>query len=331
MRQASTVNDVVAVLQRTGGSAHFADLAKITSAWPIRQALERQQIRRVSKGVYALPEAEASDLTVARANGGILSRESAALHHGFEVLTRPLVPHVTIKRSRSRRVTDLDCVLHTTTSPLFDGSLPNATGGESARPLRLEADRAGLTSWAGMATSPLTTVLDCARFLPFGEALVIADSAIRSGKVRREDLRQVASTVRGAGRQRAIRVAEEADGRAESALESMLRARVLDAGFTGFVPQHQIQCGDFRARVDLADPVLRIVLEADSFAFHGSRGALRRDCRRHVGLAMSGWLLLRYSWEDVVLDDEWVGQSLRATIDREVPHPHLQNSRLAVG
>jgi very-short-patch-repair endonuclease len=245
----------------------------------------------------------------------VLSRESAALHHGFEVLTKPLLPHVTIKRSRSRRATGLECVLHTTGSSFFDGSPPDG------RP----------RTWIGKATSPVATVLDCARYASFGEALVVADSAIRSGMVKRETLSRLASSLRGAGRQRAIRVAELADGQAASALESMLRARVIEAGFTRFVPQYQIRSRDFAARVDLADPVLRIVLEADSFAFHGTRTALRRDCRRYVGLAMCGWTLLRYSWEDVVLDEDWVGSSLAAVLSGEWPHPHLQNSRLAVG
>ena len=296
------MDDVPSILRRTGGSGRFADLASVTSPWSIRQALERQQIRRVAKGVYALPEEAASDLAVARANGGILSRESAALHHGFEVLTRPPVPHVTIKRTRSRRSTDLACVLHTSGSALFDGSEPVTQS--STKP-----------EWVGKATSPLATVLDCARYLPFGEALVVADSAIRSGKVHRQMLRELAGTLRGAGRQRAIRVAQEADGRAESALESMLRARVVQAGFAGFVPQYQVYGEEFAARVDLADPVLRIVLEADSFAFHGTRKALRKDCRRYVGLAMCGWIFLRYSWEDVVLHEDWVARSLRAVVE----------------
>jgi hypothetical protein len=77
------MGDPVGILQRVGGSARFADLSGLTTAWSIRTALERGEIRRVAKGVYALPEA-ASDLTIARANGGILSRESAALHYGFQ-------------------------------------------------------------------------------------------------------------------------------------------------------------------------------------------------------------------------------------------------------
>jgi very-short-patch-repair endonuclease len=281
--------DVVEILQRAGGAVRYADLAALTSGRSIRRALEGDEITRVAKGVYALPS-EPSDLTVAIANGGVLSRQSAAIHHGLEVVTRPLVPHVTISRTQRRRATELACVLHRSESPAV-----------------------------GNATTPLQTVLECARYLPFGEALAIADSALRLKKVEPAALTEAASACRGPGRAGVLRVAAAADKRAESALESMLRARVLGAGFTGFVPQYRIRDRSFYARVDLADPTLRIVLEADSFAHHGTRQALRKDCRRYVELAIRGWILLRYSWEDVILDEPWVGTSLNALIARPTP------------
>lgn len=278
--------EVVEILQRAGGAVRYADLAALTSGRSIRAALERDEITRVAKGVYALPS-EPSDLTVAIANGGVLSRQSAAIHHGLEVVTRPLVPHVTISRTQRRRKTALACVLHRSKDP--------ATGN---------------------ATTPLQTVLDCARHLPFGEALAIADSALRLKRVEPIALAEASRAAQGFGRAAVLRVAAAADKRSESALESMLRARVLEAGYTGFVPQYRIKDQSFYARVDLADPSLRIVLEADSFAYHGTRQALRRDCRRYVELATRGWILLRYSWEDVILDESWVATSLDALVHR---------------
>lgn len=286
------------ILQRAGGSARYADLAALTSARSIRTALERGEVNRVAKGVYALPAAP-SDQTVALANGGVLARQSAALHHGLDVVTRPLVPHVLISKTQRRRQTELDCVLHRAKA-----SLPEHV------------------------TAPLQTVIDCARHLPFGEALAIADSALRLKKVEPAALADAARADRGAGSAAVLRVAASADARAESALESMLRARVIDAGFTGFVPQYRIRDRSFFARVDLADPLLRIVLEADSFAHHSSRAALRKDCRRYVELAIRGWLLLRYSWEDVILDESWVGTSLGAVIRQGIA-PAPAASRLA--
>ncbi len=53
--------------------------------------------------------------------------------------------------------------------------------------------------------------------------------------------------------------------------------------------------------MDLADETLELVLEADSFEFHGERAALSRDCERYDELVSRGWLVLRFTWEQVML------------------------------
>jgi very-short-patch-repair endonuclease len=53
-------------------------------------------------------------------------------------------------------------------------------------------------------------------------------------------------------------------------------------------------------RVDLADLRLRLVLEADSMEYHGERSAQDRDCARYTRLTTSGWLVLRFTWEQVM-------------------------------
>jgi hypothetical protein len=49
-------------------------------------------------------------------------------------------------------------------------------------------------------TDPVRTVIDCARDLPFDEALAVADSALRSGKVGPDALRQAAARSPRTGR-----------------------------------------------------------------------------------------------------------------------------------
>lgn len=276
------MTDVVEVLQKAGGSATYRQLRAYVHTRDLRLALAEGPIKRVARGMYALP-LDVSALTVARAHGGVLSHESAAEHHGLDVVTTPLKPHVTVRRTQRRRNTKLACTLHWADVPELDG-----------------------------ATTPVRTVLDCARTLPFCEALAVVDSALRKGVVTRDELLAAAIAARGPGRARGIRLVEAGDARAASVLESVLRARALETGWRGFVPQFVIADDDFFARVDLAGPVLRLILEADSFAYHASRDALRRDCRRYTNLAMRGWTLLRFSWEDVILDAGWVGEVLTA-------------------
>ena len=126
------------------------------------------------------------------------------------------------------------------------------------------------------------------------------------------ELRSAADELTGPGSKKARRVAELADARAANPFESALRATVLDAGERGFVPQLAIPGSGFRA--DLADPELMIVLEADSFTFHGTPAALERDCRRCDEIERRGWQVLRFSWEQVMFDERWVADIVADTV-----------------
>lgn len=159
----------------------------------------------------------------------------------------------------------------------------------------------------GWVTSRVATVLDCAALLPFDEALSIADSALASGTVSRSELLSLAAGWPRRGRARVRRVVGEANPLAANPFESTLRAIALGVPGLTVVPQHRIDVdGAFLARVDLADVWLRIVIEADSFEFHGERQLLERDCRRYDELAVDGWLVLRFSWDQVMTKPQWV-------------------------
>ena len=90
-----------------------------------------------------------------------------------------------------------------------------------------------------------------------------------------------------------------------------------------------VRDGSFSARIDLGHPGLLIALEADSFAYHGTRTALTRACRRHVNLTIRGWRLLRVSWEDVMFDPGWVVDVIRQAIAGSAGHHNSPESRLA--
>jgi hypothetical protein len=128
--------------------------------------------------------------------GGVLSHLSAAAHLGLSVLVQPEAVHVTVPRNAHLRARD-GLVVHRSD---------------------LLADEA-----TRVATRPLRTVLDCAAALPFAEALAVADSALREGLVRPEDLLDAARERRGPGRRAVLRVAGEADGDAANPFESALR------------------------------------------------------------------------------------------------------------
>lgn len=167
----------------------------------------------------------------------------------------------------------------------------------------------------GSFTTPLRTVLDLARHRPFGTALAAAACALRKRLFLPGDLAAGARGLRGPGCTQARRVAEHADARAASVLESALRAIMIEAGIASFEPQVEIHGDGFFARVDLGHRGRRIALEADSFEHHGHRAALARDCRRYTELTTRGWLVLRFPWEQVMFEPEWVVAMIRAALE----------------
>src|SRR4051812_34143960 len=50
------------------------------------------------------------------------------------------------------------------------------------------------------------------------------------------------------------------------------------------------------------------------FENHGTRAALKRDCRRYTGLAARGWVVLRFTWDEVMFDPGYVLAALRETV-----------------
>ncbi|MEV0801361.1 DUF559 domain-containing protein [Kribbella sp. NPDC050281] len=293
------MSQVVDVLHRRAGTATYAELRALVPARAIRGGLADGAIRRIAKGVYALPPVP-DPLAAARAQGGLVSHLSAAVLHGFSVLDLPDKPQVTVPRGQHRRLSPIQCELH------WADDVPSE-------------DR---------CTGKLRTVLDCARTLPFEAALTVADSALRLGALDRAQLLIAAAELVGPGSRRARRIAAAADGRAESPLESVLRSILIEAGIDGFVPQVVVRDGTFSARIDLGHPGLLIALEADGFAYHSTRTALTRDCRRHVNLTLRGWRLLRFSWEDVMFDRGWVVEAIRQAMAVSPGHHNVPQSDL---
>ena len=71
-----------------------------------------------------------------------------------------------------------------------------------------------------------------------------------------------------------------------------------------------IRAKDFSVRPDLVDESLRIVLEADSFTWHGNRQALRWDARRYNNLVAPRLAGAPLRLEDVVRDSDYVRRIL---------------------
>lgn len=277
---------VVDCLIQLGGIASRAQLISMRPRAEVDQALRSGQIIALSRGRYAVPTVEQA-VRQAHALNGVLSHTSAALQHGWEVMLVPERPHVTVPRKRK--------------VPM-------------ARRRGVELHRGDLTSDEidGIATSKELTLTQCLRTLPFREGLAVADSAVRHGE--QGLLRRVAITARGPGAPRIRAIVDAARGEAANPFESALRGVALDVPGLDVEPQVLIRAESGWTRPDLVDRERRIVLEADSFEWHGQRQSLRRDARRYNLLVVDGWIVLRFAWEDVMFDPDYVHRVLVAVV-----------------
>lgn len=271
-----------------GGACRVEDALRLTTRRRLRTALQRGDLVSPSRGTIALPSVTTAQATAVRLTA-TASHLTAALGHGWGVVAPPPVPQLIVRRKR--RVTP-----------------------QQRRGVELfyrDLDDHERHEWL---TSPHRTVIDCARDLPFCDALAVADSALRAGDVDHGELLKRARALPKSGRRRALRVIEAATPLAANPFESALRAIALDVEGLHVHPQHLIEDGDFRCRPDLVDEAHRLVIEADSFEFHGHRSALTRDCERYNALGVRGWTVLRFSWEHVMLQRDYVRQVLVAAV-----------------
>jgi hypothetical protein len=114
---------------------------------------------------------------------------------------------------------------------------------------------------------------------------------------------------------------------AANPFESVLRAIALDVPRLDLQPQVVIEEDGWIGRPDLVDVERRIVVEADSFEFHGQRSSLKRDCVRYNALVVRGWLVLRFSWEHVMHEPGYVSDCLNRIARRAARQETLPRQR----
>lgn len=284
----------VRALERLGGVADAATLRRLSGRRRLRRAVRHDQVVRDARGRYALPTADEA-LRAANRLTAVVSHLSAAAYWGWEVKTPPPQPHVTVPRNRNVPEERRDGV---------------EVAWADLRPDEIVG---------GRVTSPARTVVDCMRFLPFDEALAVADSALRHGAVTKAQLVWLASLVRGKGAVQARAVAAAASPEAANPFESVLRAISLTVTGLHLEPQVWLDVDGRRVRPDLIDRRLGLIVEAESFEWHGKRAALTRDCSRYNAFTLAGYVILRFSWWQVMRRPDYVAECLRRFVAGDGP------------
>ncbi|MGC5285895.1 hypothetical protein [Micromonospora sp. DT231] len=166
------------------------------------------------------------------------------------------------------------------------------------------------------ATEPRLTVAEVILRERRYTAVSVLDSALNRGLLTTECLAIIPALIRGRRGAVAARVyLAEADGRAQSPLETRSRLRCVD----GRVPPDTLQLevrdddGYLLGIGDLGWRGPKVIAEADGRDAHGSPEAVFADRRRQNRLVNAGWTILRFTWQDT-LHPDYIPHTVRQAI-----------------
>jgi len=258
------------LLRGQSGVAWRPDLVR--AGWTASQINSRVlagQLVVVRRGWVATPEADTGIRAAVAIGGAVTCVSELRRRKLFAPDDRRLHLAVASNASRLRTVQGVDPVVH--------------WGGEPVARHR------------GAVTDPLDNLLPhLARCLPTDWAVASIDSIARSERrFTPAHLQQIALRAHS---QRLRALLPMLDSRAESGLESLLRVRLAAAGIS-MVPQ--VPVGPFRV-----DGLVgaRLVIEAAGYEFHSERSDFESDHIRAAELQLRGYLVLQFTYQQIVND-----------------------------
>ncbi|MFD1213070.1 type IV toxin-antitoxin system AbiEi family antitoxin domain-containing protein [Arthrobacter sp. GCM10027362] len=263
---------------RLGGTARLADLhrAGFTRA-AIDAAVRSGAIRRVRRGLVGVPGGN-PDIRRALMANGLITCVSAARELGLWTLKQPADLHLWTDHGR------VPASVATHRGSLAGRRLPGA--------------------YVGVADAVLHTL----RCRPALEAMVVAESALRLGAVRRQELLEHLPGARNGVYRRLVgRLRTDA----ESPLEIIARELFRQAGLRVEAQVHIRGLG----RVDLLVEGC-VIVELDGMDFHWNRETFRKDRVRNNQGVLAGLPTLRYVYEDLVFRPDAVLAQVRSMVRR---------------
>ncbi len=275
-------HDLVALLG-PDGVARTADLARVVDRHSIGVWVAAGRLVRPYPGVVVVPgrmaEWHTRALAAVYGTGGVLSHTSALTVWRLAASRSPV--HVSVSASR-RALRRPGLAVH--------------------RVHDLPADRLGPYPVTPLARS-LVDTWGLAHGGRGGPGLVEVARAAVITAARERQVRLVemgAEEHRGPalpGRAALRGLVELVGSGCQSELEVRGVRHLLRApGMPRMVQQHPVVLPFGTVHLDAAIPELRIGVELDGAAFHGSPAARERDTRRDVALAARGWVVLRFSY-----------------------------------
>jgi very-short-patch-repair endonuclease len=291
----SVTTRLIALAESQHGVITRAQLLALgLTAAAIDARLARGALRLLHRGVYALGHRALTDeghwlaAVLAYAPDVVLSHFSAAL------LWRMRIP------SRAGKL------VHVTTTR-------HQRGGSGVLVHRTR--RIGPVDVTVVRGIPVTTVartlVDCADLLTYPELRQLADHGVRLDAEAVRGAQERAPGRRGAGR---VNRLLGSGIRTRSKLERAMRKLCHEAGLPPPLFNKEI----LGYECDAVWPEARFIVEVDGGAFHTPKPAREADYERNVALAVAGWRVVRFTYDQVVFDPRLVATRLHALLRQGV-------------
>lgn len=166
---------------------------------------------------------------------------------------------------------------------------------------------------------PADALVDCLTVMTRQSATDLLDVALQRRYLLPDELGDRIADRLGRGRRNATQL-RLLQGRALTGSRSEAEQRMatlLKRSRTGpWIPNFQMRdsAGDVLAEIDFAHVGLKIAIEVDGRAFHSDRRSFERDRERQNMIALGGWLVLRFTWEQITQRPHEVIAAVRAAV-----------------
>jgi very-short-patch-repair endonuclease len=181
---------------------------------------------------------------------------------------------------------------------------------------------ARLITWRGLpCTNPLRTLVDVAGVTSAPVLDEAVDRALASKLVTVAGLVAEAGRLghqgrRGVGRLRQALLRRGLVGAPHpSVLESRLLRLLARNGIHPAGVEVRVDGQDGRYRLDVVLSA-KVAMEVDGYRYHAGPEVMGRDLQRHNDLSLQGWVVLRFTWVDVLRDGDRVVARVRDALGR---------------
>jgi len=269
----------------------------------LKEWVRSGRLLRVGTGIYVLPgvlDHERTTLRAAtRALSAVASHESAARLHGLDDLD-PRRLSVTVPVRRSNRF--IGVTVHQSTDLADDETVA--------------IDRIA-------TTDPPRTIIDLAAVLPPKLLASVLDQAVRRNLTTYEVVSRRLETTARKGKPGVVKLRRALEPRlggeyvSDSTLETLALEMLRNAGLPSPTTQYRPPwLRKMNGRVDLAYEHQQVVVECDSRRWHGTAEAFQLDRHRDNLAQLAGWIVLRFTWDDITKRGPYVVKTIREAFSR---------------